>query len=168
MICGVCGIVFERGRSRIKEPKSCSIKCGKRLYYLENKERLDAYRAEWGKKNKDRQVAYVRKCRRAKPEHYRVLKLSAENARRARKMGLGEHHTKEQWLDLLARAENRCMGCGRGDLKMTKDHIVPLSLGGTDTIDNIQPLCRPCNSSKFTKHIDYRNEQAVRFVGGEK
>lgn len=34
--------------------------------------------------------------------------------------------------------------------------MVPLVLGGTDYIDNIQPLCKSDNSSKGTKIMDYR------------
>lgn len=30
----------------------------------------------------------------------------------------------------------------------TWDHIVPISRGGTNSHDNLQPACRPCNSSK--------------------
>lgn len=30
----------------------------------------------------------------------------------------------------------------------TVDHIVPLKLGGTDTFDNVQLLCKRCNSKK--------------------
>jgi 5-methylcytosine-specific restriction endonuclease McrA len=39
---------------------------------------------------------------------------------------------------------------------LTEDHVVPLSLGGSNDIDNIQPLCKSCNSSKRGRHIDYR------------
>lgn len=54
-----------------------------------------------------------------------------------------------------------CQSCGRwcarpGNsgavfpdyLKMEVDHILPWSLGGTDTLDNLQPLCKPCNRAK--------------------
>jgi len=33
-------------------------------------------------------------------------------------------------------------------IMMTVDHIVPRSRGGADHINNYQPMCEPCNSSK--------------------
>lgn len=37
------------------------------------------------------------------------------------------------------------------EILMTKDHIKPKSLGGTDTLDNYQTMCASCNSKKGNK-----------------
>ena len=36
----------------------------------------------------------------------------------------------------------------RRRLRATRDHIFPRSLGGSDDLDNLRLLCRPCNSKK--------------------
>lgn len=40
-----------------------------------------------------------------------------------------------------------CVNCLATD-DLSLDHIHPWSLGGPDTFENFQTLCRPCNSSK--------------------
>lgn len=40
-----------------------------------------------------------------------------------------------------------CLRCGATD-SLTLDHVFPWSLGGPDTVDNLQTLCGRCNSSK--------------------
>jgi len=40
-----------------------------------------------------------------------------------------------------------CQHCGATE-NLTVDHIVPLAKGGTNELDNLQPLCKSCNSSK--------------------
>lgn len=40
-----------------------------------------------------------------------------------------------------------CRRCGATD-DLTLDHVHPWSIGGSDTEENLQVLCRPCNSSK--------------------
>lgn len=39
---------------------------------------------------------------------------------------------------------------------LQQDHIKPLSRGGDNALDNIQPLCKECNGHKHTRTIDYR------------
>lgn len=34
------------------------------------------------------------------------------------------------------------------EILMTKDHILPRSKGGADSLENLQTMCRPCNARK--------------------
>ena len=71
---------------------------------------------------------------------------------RAREKGT---HTQTEFDELCEKYGGRCLACGKVT-KLTPDHIVPISQGGSDTIDNIQPLCGSCNESKGARTIDYR------------
>ncbi|KYQ73290.1 hypothetical protein AZH43_07245 [Acinetobacter pragensis] len=42
-----------------------------------------------------------------------------------------------------------CKHCGCFD-NLTIDHIHPVTRGGTDDLENLQVLCRSCNSKKGT------------------
>jgi hypothetical protein len=46
----------------------------------------------------------------------------------------------------------KCKKCGSSD-DLTVDHIHPESKGGKATDDNLQTLCRSCNSKKGTKNV---------------
>ncbi len=48
---------------------------------------------------------------------------------------------------VFSRDGHRCIECGSSK-RLCADHIVPESKGGQATLDNLQTLCRPCNSEK--------------------
>lgn len=64
--------------------------------------------------------------------------------------------TDDEFKSLCERFGNICLCCKRSDVELTRDHVVPLVKGGSHTIENIQPLCRRCNSRKNDRTIDYR------------
>lgn len=43
-----------------------------------------------------------------------------------------------------------CVTCG-GHEDLSVDHRIPVSAGGTNDIDNLQTMCRPCNLAKGAK-----------------
>lgn len=45
------------------------------------------------------------------------------------------------------RDEGRCTRCGRSE-DLEFDHIIPRSMGGSDSARNLQLLCAPCNQAK--------------------
>lgn len=72
------------------------------------------------------------------------------NSTRAKKAGATGGHTLEQWEALLASCRHLCLYCGT-QRASTRDHIIPLSRGGSDWISNIAPACRKCNAKKHDK-----------------
>lgn len=68
-------------------------------------------------------------------------------------------HTWYEWQELKIKHEYKCAICkisenrlkrkwGNKFSKLTEDHITPINKGGTDYLENIQPLCISCNAKK--------------------
>ena len=102
------------------------------------------------------ELPYKQRYRIKHRDKYLAQKRSDSRNRRAQKRNAGGTVTAKEWNELLEAYGNKCLSCGRDDVPMTQDHVLPLALGGTNTIDNTQPLCALCNSIKGAKHIDYR------------
>jgi 5-methylcytosine-specific restriction endonuclease McrA len=75
-----------------------------------------------------------------------------EAMRQARERG---RHTAREWWALVVKVGRRCHYCGiecsplkRPSQRITKDHRIPVSRGGSDAIENIVVACRGCNSEK--------------------
>ena len=129
-----------------------------RQYVLAHPEQTRQYFQQHYLKNREFNLAYKR-------EHYRNNKEKflayAKHRKELLKRG-GAWFTEDEWNDLLDLCGHRCAACRATDVKLTVDHIVPVSKGGRNSIDNIQPLCLNCNKRKFTKHIDYRPHPDIR------
>lgn len=124
-----------------------------RKWLSENIEKRRQYSRE-----KQKQYGYKpnpeihRKWKRNHPE-----KISQYNRnRRASRKGSEGNISADEWNNVVSRYGNKCLCCGATNIKLTLDHVIPLSTGGTHTIDNVQPLCTSCNSRKRDRQIDYR------------
>jgi len=80
-------------------------------------------------------------------------KTRSERLSEARKKGA---HTASEWSALVSVCGDACLRCGAVDAKLVKDHITPIYQDGSDGIENLQPICASCNSSKGPESIDFR------------
>jgi 5-methylcytosine-specific restriction endonuclease McrA len=92
---------------------------------------------KWIAANRDRMAAYLRNYR-------------------AKKRSNGGTHTAEDVALILAAQGGKCTYCCVEITNKNKhiDHIIPISLGGSNSPDNLQVTCRTCNLSKGAKHPD--------------
>jgi 5-methylcytosine-specific restriction endonuclease McrA len=130
-------------------------------YYLRNREILLAKSKKWNKENKDKMKVIRRKWRIKNQKKNRELAKSWGLRNREyvfynakiqdfkRRKAIGKFSLKE-WNTLKKKFNYRCAICKKRK-KLTIDHIIPLNKGGTNFIDNIQPLCNQCNCSKGDK-----------------
>ena len=59
-----------------------------------------------------------------------------------------EYLDEKSRLDLIKSFKNKCTMCGLQSEIFEIDHITPLSSGGTNEIENLQPLCPDCHRLK--------------------
>ena len=81
-----------------------------------------------------------------------------QSARRARVKEMINTLTAEEWQFILESHDFRCAYCGCSLLDSltppTRDHIIPISKGGDNTLENTVPACQSCNASKGVKRGD--------------
>ncbi len=167
-----CGKTFFVHLYRFEGTKYCSNKCfgeyhnfigynkGKKIpkgavAKLGAKNPMFGYIYTEAQKEKKREVmiAYYDKKGRVSKEHKRRIKTELENARWNSKRANGGSHTRHEWDDVKKKQDYTCLHCKKREpeIKLTKDHIIPISRGGRSDIANIQGLCLRCNISKKDK-----------------
>jgi len=112
-----------------------------------SKLRASARAKEWWRKHPDKRKLVVAQyearhpgVKQARKARYRSRLLNAEGS-----------FTREEWETRKIQFGNRCVYCDRKSKRLTPDHYIPLSKGGTNFIDNIVPACQDCNRRKWSK-----------------
>ena len=139
--CKKCGSTNRQANGNCSP---CNVESS-RAWRLKNKSKILAYNAKKDKKDNRRRASEWNKANPAKRSNERAKSLGVEGT-----------FTNEEWKKLCNSTGNKCLKCGDTNQTITVDHVIPLSRGGTNYIENIQPLCKKCNSRKHTSTKDYR------------
>lgn len=81
---------------------------------------------------------------------WRVFDSVPKNERKGR----GKRRNKIGKLrrqEIYERDGYRCVKCGNKSRKLTLDHKIPVSKGGTNATENLQTMCGGCNHAKGSK-----------------
>ena len=151
-------------RYRIANPEKC--REATRRWKLANLEKQREVRHRWNIVNPDKVCEYSRRYREANPkkiretnQRWRVAnpnkireniqhrRLKDPEYYRLKDIGRDHGCLPELLLRVEFRDDYRCQHCGTEE-NSSFDHIVSVSKGGKTTFDNLQILCRPCNSRK--------------------
>lgn len=128
---------------RRREENPAKVRAEKAAYYKKNRARLLAKQKKWYRENK----AKVRQYRQSPSVKAKDIFRSKE--RYARTKGSKDNAlTHQQWETIKEHYKHCCVYCGRKMKRLTIDHIVPLSKGGTHTVQNVVPACLRCNCRK--------------------
>lgn len=117
----------------------------RRQYQTHKSERCEAHR-QWRNANRDKVRDSNRRSKKAHPEWGHVC----DHNRRLRKQGAEGHFTASDLTRQRESQKSRCYYCG-AKVKLTIDHIIPLSRGGSNWPENIVLACGSCNSKKHSK-----------------
>lgn len=137
--CSVCGKLFKVKQHRRETAQYCSTGC-------------------MGISQKKLTGSNARNWKGGLTQSMKAYRIMAEAKRRAKKRAAFGTVTIKEWE--LIKKENgyTCASCGEREpnITLTQDHIVPLSRGGPNLSNNIQPLCMWCNAKKHTRTIYFK------------
>lgn len=137
-------------RRKWREGHPEEMKAYQRKYYLLNKDKVKQKAKKWYEaQTPERKREIHRRVYRKNPSKYIFYSKKRNRLKRCS----GGTHSFEEWVALKVKYDLTCVGCNKKEpeISLTEDHIIPLTKGGTDSIDNIQPLCSRCNSIKGNK-----------------
>jgi 5-methylcytosine-specific restriction endonuclease McrA len=128
------------------------IKARNLKYRIEHREKSRQLQKDWRERNPEYHKTYYSKNKQYWTE-WREKNRDSRNAsnhkRRTNKLASKDTHTAEDRLLLFEKYNGLCIYCGNE--AKTIDHLIPLSRGGSNGVENLAPACLSCNSSKGAK-----------------
>ena len=132
------------------------VKERQRKYREENPEKVKERHRKYREENPEKVKELVRKWREENPDKVKAQRVNGSYVRRVRELNTGaplKTKLTAGGLDLLIQRQDfRCASCNK-DITQDNhlDHMIPLSRGGTNSMDNVQYLCSVCNLTKGKK-----------------
>ncbi|NBP60230.1 MAG: HNH endonuclease [Candidatus Fonsibacter lacus] len=163
-ICKVCQKSFSQ-RERPGTTKTCSTVCQQKNKKQNDKrrdgEKKKLYGQKYQKTNKVALAEYQKKYRKEKKDIVsKWEKKRSQNPKRKMYVAMRDSWRRSQkTINLIGNQDllriykelgQSCVVC-KTTKDITIDHIVPISKGGTNNQENLQILCRSCNSKKRDK-----------------
>lgn len=116
----------------------------RRAHYHKNKLRIAEQRSLRRLNDGGRISTRERNNRRSNIERYRMYC----KAYAARRKELPATLTNEEWQWLIDQTEQSCIYCGDKPEQLEQEHVIPVTMGGGYTLENIRPSCLVCNRKK--------------------
>lgn len=134
----------------------------RKIYYRRDPERFKGYEARKRARHRNKINAYKRKWANEAYQKDPIKQSAGGRRRRARLANAGGIHTAQEIHALWEQQGHKCavpecqypITAQRGKNKYHIDHIMPVILGGSDDISNIQLLCCFHNHQKGAMHPD--------------
>jgi 5-methylcytosine-specific restriction endonuclease McrA len=109
------------------------------------------YRSKEENRIRAKEVTYA--WRRKNPERVVIQQRAHSSKRRRQCKASVRGFSFEDVQRTLSRQKRKCVYCKSSiGSAYHIDHIMPLALGGTNSQQNIQLLCQPCNQRKAASH----------------
>ena len=139
----------------------------KRESYLRNRKQILEAAKIYNFAHRFEKAKASRKWRRLHPRWAKALRVRSKHMYRARLVKADGSFTYQEFRSLCKMFNYVCLCCGKTEKQLLKfgrklvpDHVKPLARGGSNKIENIQPLCHGrggCNNLKHANEIDYRH-----------
>lgn len=135
--------------SRQRHPESA--RRGWDRWEEQNPEKVKESNAQYSRRFRENNRELVNKrARDYAKAHPEQMAIKAQK-RRARMRDVSiDDFTLAQWRALKKAYDQRCAYCNKRSERLTQEHVIPITKGGNNTLSNIVPACKHCNSCKYT------------------